>query len=161
MAQAKVAKNVVAAVTEMARRIADEQNCILWDVEYVKEGAERVLRFTIDKEEGVNIDDCERFHRAVDPALDELDPIDEPYRLEVSSPGLERELRTDAHIAACRGWDVEVRLYAPDADGNKSYLGTLTGLSPEDGRLHVCLADGSDKSFDRAAVAKLTTRCEF
>ena len=148
-------------VWAFAEPVVQAHGCSLWDVEYVKEGAERVLRFTIDKEEGVNIDDCERFHRAVDPALDELDPIDEPYRLEVSSPGLERELRTDAHIAACRGWDVEVRLYAPDADGNKSYLGTLTGLSPEDGRLHVCLADGSDKSFDRTAVAKLTTRCEF
>lgn len=158
---AKGAKNVVLAVTGLAERIADEQDCFLWDVEYVKEGAMRVLRITIDKEEGVTIDDCEKFHRAIDPALDELDPIEESYRLEVSSPGLERELRTDAHIAACEGWVVEVRLYAPDESGSKSYIGELVGVSDEDGRLYVKLPGGEQKSFDRTTVAKLCTHYDF
>ncbi len=154
------AKGVVAAVTPLALRVAEETGCILWDTEYVKEGAQRVLRFTIDKPEGVNIDDCERFHRAIDPLLDELDPISEAYQLEVSSPGLERDLRTDAQIAACEGWDVEVRLYAPDESGAKSYRGRLAGIT-EDGRVRITGEDGSDKSFDRSAVAKLMTVCEF
>ena len=84
----------------------------LWDVEYVKEGSEWYLRVTIDSPSGITIDDCERVHRAIDPVIDEHDPIENAYHLEVSSPGIERVLRTDAHLAAFAGEEVEVRLYA-------------------------------------------------
>ena len=119
-----MAKNpsVAERVAELAEPLVEEFGYFLWDVEFVKEGGRRVLRITIDSEEGITIDDCEKVHRAIDPVLDEADPIEEAYYLEVSSPGIERELRTDMHIEACEGWDAEVRLYAP-IDGAKSFRG--------------------------------------
>jgi ribosome maturation factor RimP len=84
----------------------------LWDVRYVKEGAQWYLRIFIDKPDGVSIDDCEKVSRAVNDPLDALDPIENAYCLEVCSPGIERELKCIEHIEACEGWDVEVKLYA-------------------------------------------------
>ena len=93
-----MAKNnsVAETVRTLAEPIAEELGVWIWDVEFVKEGARRVLRITIDSEEGVGIDDCEKLHRAIDPLLDEADPIEEQYYLEVCSPGLERELKISA-----------------------------------------------------------------
>ena len=91
-------KNIAGVVTELITPVADELGYELWDVEFVKEGTRRILRVTIDSEEGITIDDCERMHRAIDPVLDEADPIESAYYLEVSSPGIERELRTERHI---------------------------------------------------------------
>jgi len=104
---------VAGLVREIAETVADELGYYVWDVEYVKEGARRILRITIDNEEGITIEDCERFHRTIDPKIDEVDPIEESYYLEISSPGIERELKTPMHISACEGWQVEVKLYAP------------------------------------------------
>ena len=152
--------NVASVVRRLAEPIAEELGYELWDVEFVKEGADHCLRITIDSPEGITIDDCERMHRAIDPVLDEADPIESSYRLEVSSPGIERELKTDRHIAACEGWDVELRVYAP-VDGAKSYTGVLLPLG-EDGSVRICCApDGSERSFPRAAVASLRTRYSF
>lgn len=72
----------------------------LWDVRFVKEGAEYYLRVFIDSENGITIEDCENVSRAIDEPLDIADPISQSYCLEVSSPGVERELRTDEHFAA-------------------------------------------------------------
>ena len=149
---------VVGTVKKIAEPLAEELGYFLWDVEYVKEGADMYLRITIDSEEGINIEDCERMHRAIDPLLDEADPIEEAYHLEISSPGIERELKTDMHIEACEGWDVEVRLYAP-IDGAKSYLGVLLGLD-DDGNV-VLDCNGTERRFARAAVASLRTYYEF
>ena len=149
---------VVGAVRAIAEPLADELGYILWDVEYVKVGAEMYLRITIDSEDGITIDDCEKMHRAIDPLLDEADPIEGAYHLEVSSPGLERELKEDWQIEACSGWDVELRLYAP-VDGAKSYLGVLEGL---DGDGNVVLSCGAGtRTFARAAIASLKTRYDF
>ena len=119
-------KNVVRVVTEGILPTVEELGYMLWDVEFVKEGSEWYLRITIDSEEGITINDCEKVHRAIDPILDEIDPIEQAYHLEVSSPGIEREIKTEAHIEACLGWDVEVRFYAP-IDGKKSICGVLAG----------------------------------
>ena len=97
-------------------------------------------------------------HRAIDPILDEADPIEEAYFLEVSSPGIERELKTAEHIMACEGWDVEVRLYAPK-DGSKLYRGVLLPLE-EDGMIRID-ASGTTQSFEPGSVAKLCTYFEF
>ena len=149
---------VADTVRALAEPVAESIGCWLWDVEYVKEGARRVLRITIDSEEGVNIEDCEKMHRAMDPILDEADPIEEAYYLEVSSPGVERELKTEEHIMACEGWDVEVRLYAPK-DGSKLFRGVLLPLG-EDGFIRIDAA-GSVLSFEPSSVAKLCTYFEF
>lgn len=98
----------------------------IWDVEYVKEGAEWYLRITIDSDDGIGIDDCERVSHAIAPIIDEADPIEDFYYLEVSSPGIERVLRKPAHFSSAIGSEVELRLYAPDERKRKAYTGTLT-----------------------------------
>ena len=155
-----MAKNpsIVERVSELAWPLAEEFGYFLWDVEYVKEGGRKILRITIDAEDGITIEDCEKLHRALDPVLDEADPIEEAYYLEVSSPGIERELRTDLHIEACQGWDVEVRLYAP-IDGAKAFRGKLLPIG-ESGEIRIdCM--GAVREFTRASVAKIQTYFEF
>ncbi len=155
-----MAKNtsVAETVRALAEPVAEEIGCWVWDVEFVKEGARRILRITIDSEEGITIDECEKMHRAIDPILDEADPIEEQYYLEVSSPGVERELRTEEHVIACEGWDVEVRLYAP-IDGAKNFRGVLLPLGDE-GEIRID-ANGKEMTFPRASVAKIQTYFEF
>lgn len=150
----KPQKNIAGQVKELALPIAQEQGVSLWDVEYVKEGTEMILRIIIDKPEGISIDDCEKFHRAIDPILDEADLIENSYRLETSSPGVERVLKTDAHIDACIGWDVEVKLFAPLDNGQKSISGVLLGQNEEG--IGIKTADG-DFTINRSAVAKIRT----
>lgn len=96
----------------------------LWDVKFVKEGASFYLRVIIDKAEGVNIDDCTEVHHAIDPVLDEADPIDKSYYLEVCSPGLERELVRPEHFKAFLGEKIKVKLYKA-VDGVKEFKGVL------------------------------------
>ena len=151
-------KNIAGTVRELLTPTADTMGYEMWDVEFVREGARRILRITIDKPEGINIDDCEAFHRAIDPLLDEADPIDSAYYLEVSSPGVERDLKYDFHFAACEGEEVEVRLFAPDEKGRKSIKGTLVGL--EEGNIVVRLADG-DVKIARTAASKVKTVFDF
>ena len=155
-----MAKNpsVVTVVTDLITPVADELGYFIWDVEFVKEGGKKILRVTIDNEEGITIEDCEKLHRAIDPVLDEADPIEEAYYLEVSSPGIERDLKTDMHISACEGWDVEVRLYAP-VDNSKIFRGKLMETG-EDGEIRID-ANGTVRQFPRAAVAKIQTYFEF
>lgn len=153
------AKNIAETVRVLIAPVAENLGLTLWDVEFVKEGARHVLRVTIDKEDGVTIDDCEALHRAIDPVLDEADPIDTSYDLEVSSPGVERELRTDFHLDACEGWDVQVRLFAP-CDGQKTFTGVLAGRGAA-GEVLLRQKDGSIRAFPREAVAKIKTIFEF
>jgi len=96
----------------------------LVDTEYVKEGQSNILRYYIDKEGGVTIDDCEKASRAVSDLLDREDFIEEAYVLEVSSPGLGRPLKKDKDYVRNLGKEVEVRLFKP-VDGTKEFVGTL------------------------------------
>ncbi|MBQ2308329.1 MAG: ribosome maturation factor RimP [Clostridia bacterium] len=155
---AKNAKSISETVRALAEPLADELGCWVWDVEYVKEGARKILRITIDSEEGIDINLCEKLHRAIDPLLDEADPIEEAYYLEVCSPGVERELRTQIHIDACEGWDVEVKLYAP-VDGAKVFRGVLLP-SGENGEVRID-DKGKILEFVRSDVAKINTVFEF
>ena len=151
---------IAATVKKLAEPIAEGLGYELWDVEYVKEGTDYYLRITIDHPEGITIDDCERMHRAIDPVLDEADPIEDFYHLEVSSTGIERELKTDRHVEACEGWDVEVKLYAP-IDGSKLYTGELLPLG-ENGEIRIaCDPNGEVRAFAKASVAALKTRFTF
>ena len=150
-------KNIAGAVRAIAEPIAEELGYFIWDVEFVKEGARKILRITIDSEEGITIEDCEKFHRAIDPKLDEADPIEDAYYLEVSSPGIERELKNEMHIAACEGWQVEVKLYAP-LDGSKLFRGEL--LECPEGSV-VIMTENGEMRFDAAAVAKIATVYDF
>ena len=127
---AKYQNGVAAEVRRMIEPTAAEQGISVWDVEYLKEGAYYFLRITIDSEKGIDIDDCERFHRAIDPILDEADPIEGEYRLEVSSPGIERDIRLPEHYQACVGKPVCVRLFKA-LDGRKMIVGTLLSYDEE------------------------------
>ena len=154
----KKGASVAQTVTALAAPLAQELGYTLWDVEYVREGSDYYLRITIDKDEGITIDDCERFSRAIDPLLDEADPITDSYHLEVSSPGIERELKTAEHIAVCQGQTVEARLFAP-LQGSRVHRGTLVGLNDQG---QVVLAVGEQSlALDTAAISRLTTVYEF
>ncbi|MBQ7363831.1 MAG: ribosome maturation factor RimP [Clostridia bacterium] len=146
-------KNVRDTVKELIEPTVTELGYTLWDVTYTKIGADYHLEITIDNERGIGIDDCERVHRAIDPILDEHDPIESFYYLEVSSPGIERELRTDGHIEAMMGREVEAKLFSAK-DGRKSIIGILA--SYEDGTVTLRAEDG-DVSLLRSEISRLVT----
>ncbi len=116
--------NTVAAVWSIAEPIAHSLGLILWDVRFVKEGASWYLRVFIDKPGGVGIDDCVDMSHALDKPLDDADPIEQSYCLEVSSPGIERELTRQEHFDAMLGRSVKVRLIRP-LDGVREFTGVL------------------------------------
>lgn len=155
---AKRQGSIAQRVWEIVLPTADELEYILWDVEFVKEGADKYLRITIDSPEGITIDDCERFHRAIDPVLDLADPIAEAYILEVSSPGIERELKTRDHVEMCLGDTVEVRLYSAQ-HGAKVHRGILVGMT-ESGNVQI-EQNGEVLEFDADRLAKLQTVYDF
>lgn len=102
----------------------------LCDVEYQKEYGDWVLTFYIDKPGGVTIDECEAVSRAIEPILDEKDPIENEYMLSVSSLGLDRPLKKQRDFARAMGKELEIRLYAP-LSGKKQLIGTLTAYDDE------------------------------
>lgn len=112
-------------IWELAEPIVREKGCYLYDVEYVKEGGIWFLRVFADKEEtGISLDECEEISRALSDVLDREDPIDRNYYLEVSSPGVERKLKTSEHFRRYLGETVDVGLYRP-IDGSKQLTGVL------------------------------------
>ena len=150
-------KNTAEFVREALGDKIEALGYTLWDVEFVKEASEWYLRFTIDSDEGITIDDCEKVHRFIDPLLDELDPIEQAYHLEVSSPGVEREIRRPEHFAACIGERVEVKLFTA-LDGKKSYVGEL--VSFEDGVITLS-ENGKEYKIPREKASKIKTVFEF
>ena len=124
LADKKKGGNTAGAVWELAAPIAEKLGLSIWDVRFQKEGAAWYLRIIIDKEGGVSIDDCVDMHHAIDAPLDELDPIEQSYTLQVSSPGIERELVRDEHFAGDIGAGVKIKLHAA-VDGSKELSGIL------------------------------------
>ncbi|MGN1050855.1 MAG: ribosome maturation factor RimP [Acutalibacteraceae bacterium] len=118
-------KNTVSAVFEIVSPIAEKMGLFLWDIRFVKEGSDKYLRIFIDKEEGVSIDDCVALTRALNDPLDEADLIDGAYILEVSSPGVERELRKDEHFLKYIGSDIKVKMIRPIEGIGKEFAGVL------------------------------------
>jgi ribosome maturation factor RimP len=137
--------------------IADEMNIELVDVEF-KQGRSPALTVFIDTEEGVDLITCEKFHRAIDTALDELDPtFGEAYTLNVSSPGLDRPLKTARDFEKCMGEKVEVKLFAP-LKGKKFFEAALVGY---DGNT-VTLSDGKEEiKLELTRIAKINRAIEF
>lgn len=125
----------------------------IWDITYSKVGADYHLEITIDSPEGINIEDCEKVHRAIDPILDECDPIEGFYYLDVSSPGVERELRTEEHISRSVGEKVRAKLFA-QKDGKRVIVGVLSAF--EDGKLTITEPTG-EIILAPSEISKLTT----
>ena len=149
---------VTEIVERIARPVVEAHGCQLWDVEYVREGSERFLRLYLDKENGtVDINDCEAISRAVDPLLDEADPIPESYHFEVCSAGLERALKRPGDFVRFMGSAVTVKLYRP-RNGLKEIPGILRGY--EDGRVTV-EAGKETITFEKSEVALVRLRVEF
>ena len=145
---------VTDVVAQLAQPIVEQAGCTLWDVEYVKEAGEWFLRVYIDKEGGVDINDCEAVSRPLSDLLDEADPIQDSYTFEVSSAGLDRPLKKPEHFAACAGQQVDVRFYRP-VDGRKEYTGALVGCDG-DGNVTV-----DDKTFEKKDVAQVRLHVTF
>ena len=126
----------------------------IWDIEYKKIGADYHLIVTIDsaKEEGVDIDDCELVHRAIDPVLDETDPIEDSYYLDVSSPGIERTLRTKEHFSACNGEKILIKLFSLQ-NGKKEFSGVLE-YDTEMSSVTIVGDDGEKNTFAFDDIAK-------
>ena len=138
--------NVSSAVWQLAQPIAAELGLEIWDIRFLKEGTDWFLRIFIDKEGGVDIDDCVNMTRAIDKPLDELDPIEQSYCLEVCSPGLERDLTRPEHFVKFRGSDIKVKLIRP-VDGKREFEGVL---EDSDGNSIVLrLEDGSAMQIDK------------
>ena len=151
-------KNDIEAKTEaILKPIADKCGVEIYDVEYVKEAGEWYLRAYIDKEGGVNINDCVDVNHALSDALDEDDFIDEAYTLEVSSPGLGRQLKKDRHLERSIGQEVELKLFKPK-DGTKEFAGTLKGF--DDSTVTVTIND-QDEVFIRKEISVIKLALDF
>lgn len=135
--------NVTRTVRDIAEPYAKELGLEIWDVQFVKEGAEHYLRIFIDKPEGISIDDCVNLTHALDKPLDDADPVSVPYILEVSSPGAERALKRDEHFLKYIGSKVMVKFIRP-RDGKREYKGILNGY--ENGTI-TFTADGEEEPF--------------
>ena len=140
---------VTDTVAALALPIAEQADCSLWDVEYVKEAGTWFLRVYIDKGGGVSINDCEVVSRPLSDLLDETDPIEGSYTFEVSSAGADRALKKPEHFARFQGDEVEVKLYRP-REGRKEFVGMLKAY--EDGSVTLDVG-GNEVSFSKQEIA--------
>ena len=139
--------NTVDNVWAIAQPLAEELGLLLWDVRFVKEGANRYLRIIIDKDGGVGIDDCVAMNDALDAPLDEADPIEQSYNLQICSAGIERELVRDFHFEMFIGSDIMVKLPKADESGTKLRKGVLKAY--DKGVLTLAFEDGTQKTYDK------------
>lgn len=143
--------NTVAIVTKLAEQIAEELSLRIWDVEFVKEGASYFLRIFIDKDDLISIEDCENFSHRIDKLLDEIDPVEQSYYLEVSSPGIERELKKTKHFNQTIGREIQVRLIRPK-DGQREFYGRLVDFNDKK-LITIRLSNQELQSFEFADCA--------
>ena len=147
---AKSSGGIATKVEQLVRPVIEELGLQLWDVRYEKEGAGWFLRVLIDREgEVLDTDTCEIASRAIDPILDEADPVPQAYFLEVGSPGLGRQLVKDEHFEAKKGQKVRAHLIRPDEDGNREVAGILLGKV--DGKVHVKTETGEIEIEEKEA----------
>ena len=129
----------------------------LYDVEYVKEGPEYYLRIYIDKESGIDLNDCEKVSNEINEILDKADYIKEQYYLEVSSPGIERKLRKDKHLEQNISKNVEIKLFKKDNNGKKEYTGKLKAFNQEE----IIIETDKEIAIERKNIAQIKTIYEW
>ena len=123
----KIEESVEALVKDKIEGLGYE----LYDVLFLKEGSNRILRIVIDNNKGISLDDCEKVNDEVKDIIDEADLVKEQYFLEISSPGIERLLRKDWQLKKFKGEIVEVKLFKKDDKGNKNYIGNLDDVTDD------------------------------
>ena len=123
----KIEESVEALVKDKIEGLGYE----LYDVLFLKEGSNRILRIVIDNNIGISLDDCEKVNDEVKDIIDEADLVKEQYFLEISSPGIERLLRKDWQLKKFKGEIVEVKLFKKDDKGNKNYIGNLDDVTDD------------------------------
>lgn len=149
---------IAESVTEAIKSIVSDNGCELVEVNFAKTHDGDTLTVVIDKPNGVNIDDCERVHKAIDAPLDELDPTDgKPYTLNVSSPGIDRPIVTDDDFRRNLNLELEVKLFAP-IDKKKEFVGKLLGFNADSIFIET---DGEAVQIDRKLIAKTTKYIDF
>ncbi|MBE6789064.1 MAG: ribosome maturation factor RimP [Ruminococcaceae bacterium] len=149
---AKNTGNTADKVREIVLPVCEEMGLRLWDVTFEKEGADWFLKVLVEKEDGtLDINECEAFSRKIDPLIDEADPIDQSYFLEVGSPGIERKLRTPEHFERFIGSKVCVRLIRPDSEGKRELEGVLSAF--DNGAITL---DGKQVNLSDTAFVRLT-----
>lgn len=129
----------------------------LYDIEYVKEGPEYYLRIYIDKESGIDLNDCEKVSNEINEILDKADYIKEQYYLEVSSPGIERKLRKDKHLEQNISKNVEIKLFKKDNNGKKEYIGKLKAFNQEE----IIIETDKEITIERKNIAQIKTIYEW
>ena len=148
-------KNTADRVAELVRPAIEELGLELWDVRILKEGASWYLRVYIDSENGIDINNCTDVSHAIDPIIDEADPISQAYYLEVCSPGLNRELKTDRHFEKMQGQEVLVHTVRPEENGLRDIAGVLKERNQEfvvlttaDGEISIARSNVSSVKLD-------------
>ena len=152
-----MSKKITQRVWELAQPVVEGFGLKLWDVEYVREGADWFLRLYIDKDSPVDISDCEKVSRAMDPILDREDPIPDSYNFEVCSAGCERVLKRPSDFQQFLGSPVLVKLYRP-REGRKEYVG---GLQGHENGTTILEVDGKQLEFTPEETALVRLYAEF
>ena len=147
---AKIEEKVESLVKEKIEKVGYE----LYDVLYVKEGSNKILRIVIDSENGISLDDCEKVNNEIKETIDEANPIEEQYFLEISSPGIERLLRKDWQLKKFKGADVNIKLFKKDENGKKEYTGTLGEVTENTLDVEI---DGQNVTIDRKIISQVKT----
>ena len=127
----------------------------LYDVEYAKEGKDYYLRIFIDKNGGIDLNDCEKVSNEINEILDQADYIKEQYYLEVSSPGIERVIRKDSQLEKNIGVEIQVRLFKKDDQGKKEYVGTLKSYNKDD--ITIELDSNEEIKLQRKNISQIKT----
>lgn len=143
--------SIINCIWELVQPIATSLGLEIWDIKYLKEGSTWYLRVFIDKPDGITLQDCEKMSRAIDPPIDELDPIKQAYCLEVCSPGIERTLERSDHFERYLGQGVIVKLIRADNSGEREYKGTLKQHSKQS--VVILQASGDEKTISRKDTA--------
>lgn len=143
---------------DIAEPIAKENGCFIYDVEFVKEGGLYFLRIYADRDGGIDLDACEAISRAVSEKLDEKNPISQNYYLEVSSPGVERKLKTAEHFNRYIGEKIDIGLYKA-INGSKNLCGILNGYDGEN--IKVSTAGGEELSIPQKQTTQVRLHFDF
>lgn len=145
--------NIEEKVESLVKKKIEDIGYELYDVIYLKEGKNYILRIVIDNEKGIGLDDCEKVNNEITDLLDEADYIKEQYFLEVSSPGIERVLRKDWQLKKYIGSEIEVKLFKKDENGFKEYIGILKEVSDK----YLTIETENEYKIDRKNISQTKT----